>query len=216
VSIFAMSATADVIIYQETFDTGNMAGWTDRTAYDMTVTNSDFGYPGGSLVGTFGQQSIPSPETDAFRATSMSSVGAFVGDYWEDIGAFNGWQFSFYADDTLPSSLVLRFRGNSSVFFLSVSSQLADIDTWYDVAVPAAYGSGWVGGDEAAFSNALSSVEWVEVQVTRSGTMAQSYYMDNFDNGTWKGAMAIPEASVLMLCISGALLLHKTRKHFIK
>ena len=186
----------------------------DRDAGEMEVdwSNGQFYSGPGSLHGYFEEQIAPgSPETDAWRANSGSSGGAFTGDYWTDIGNFSGWRFQFYADDVLPSDLTIRFYDGVNWFSRAVGSQVTGLDNWFTVNVPLTYG-GWFGGSATDFSNALGNVTFIDVQITRNGTPEQHFYMDNFELYYDPLAGTIPEPATGLFWF-GAVLLYGLRRH---
>lgn len=211
-----LSAEAAVIL-TEAFET-TASGWVDRDAGDMTVSHAGMvGSPAGSLAGTFALQDVPSPQTDAWRANGGSSSGSFVGNYWTGLGGFFGWSFSFYAVDVLPSDLQIRFNGGGPTFFSGLLGQVHSVGSWYTVQAPTTYAGNWFGGSAVQWSNALANVQYVEVQVTRNGTTAQSYYFDNFSNGSSGGdpgpsGSAVPEPGGVGIVLLGAGMLWSARR----
>lgn len=198
------------VLGTETFG-GGQSGWVDRDVDEMTVSyNAGFGNAAGSLQGSFAAQGASSPETDAFRINAGSSGGMFTGDYWTDVPGFTAWTFSFYADDILPSDLLIRFNDGVNTFVRSVLSQVAAQDNWYTVTVPLSY-SGWLGGSASAFSNALSNVTFIDVQLTRNGTGAQNFFLDNFTL-TDTSVNAVPEPSTAGLLLASVAVLRAARK----
>ena len=198
------------VLGTETFG-GGISGWVDRDVDEMTVSyNAGFGNAAGSLQGLFEAQGASSPETDAFRITAGSSGGMFTGDYWTDVPGFTAWTFSFYADDILPSDLLIRFNDGVNTFVRSVLSQVTAQDNWYSVTVPLTY-VGWLGGSASAFSNALSNVTFIDVQLTRNGTGAQSYFLDNFTLSD-TAATSVPEPSTAGLLLASVAVLRAARK----
>lgn len=198
------------VLGTETFG-GGQSGWVDRDVDELTVSyNAGFGDLAGSLQGSFEAQGASSPETDAFRITAASSGGMFTGDYWTDVPGFTAWTFSFYADDILPSDLLIRFNDGVNTFVRTVLSQVVAQDTWYTVTVPLTY-AGWVGGSAAAFSNALSNVTFIDVQLTRNGTGAQDFFLDNFTLSDTAGG-AVPEPSTAGLLLASVAVLRAARK----
>jgi hypothetical protein len=197
--------------YTENF--ANLNGWVDRDAGEMTVShNAGFGNTAGSLQGSFASQGSPSPEIDAFRANTGSSGGNFTGDYWTDVPNFSSWSFDFYSDDILPSDVIVRFSDGINTFFRNVSVA-SSLNAWQSVSVSLSY-AGWFGGSASAFSNALAGVTFVDVQVSRSGTGAQTYFLDNFalnggGGGGGGGAVPEPEQGLLIL---GAMVLFAFRR----
>lgn len=208
---FALSGSA-AVLYTETF-TGSSAGWIDRdNLIDWDVSyNPGFGNPSGSLEGYFYPQDTPAPETDAWRINSGAN---FLGDYYTDVPTFTAWRFSFYAQDTLPSDLTVRFGDGVNVFALAVGSGVTSVGSWFTVTVPLTYGVGWYGGSALDFANALGGVTFIDVQVTRSGDMEQYYFMDNFEltDDPVNVASAIPEPSTGLFWF-GAILLYGLRRH---
>lgn len=166
--------------YVETFDVDD-AGWHDRDVGKMTVFHDpNFGLGPGSLGGSFAAQGILFPEIDAFRVDGSSSGGAFVGDYLNDVPAYKGWSFSFYAEDVLPSLLMVSFDANGTTFNRIVTPQIGSVGQWYTVELPLLYDGQWLGGSALAFSNGLSNVGYIDIQISRNGDGNQSYYIDNF------------------------------------
>lgn len=198
----------------ETF--GSQQNWTDRDVAEMSVSyNASIGDGGaGSLQGSFLAQGAQSPESDAFRASALagSSGGMFTGNYW-DIAPFAGWTFSFMSDDVLPSDLIVRFSNGTDLFLRSVLDQVTTgLDNWYTVTVPLTY-AGWLGGSATAFSNALNNVTFVDVQVTRNGTGAQDFFLDNFTLTNDSGAFAsVPEPSTAGLLLASVAVLRAARR----
>lgn len=155
------------------------SGWLDRDAGKMAVSWANIG-SGGALNGAFAAQGLGFPESDAFRATNTSSSGKFVGDYRAGGLVPLYLRFGFIAQDVLPSAVQCRLRGAGVTFFWFVTNNISALGTWYLISVPLDTTNGWVGGTETEFSNTLSSVDWVEVQVTRNGTSAQNFNIANF------------------------------------
>jgi hypothetical protein len=179
---FSVSVQA-AVFYTETFS-GSLNGWTDRDPGEMSVAyQSGFGDPAGSARGQFGNQLFPVPQTDAFRIDSGSSGGAFTGNYWDSYAGFTGFKFNFYATNVLPSTLSIRFGDGTNVFTGALSWQVLSTGSWYTVRVPLDYYNGhvaWFGGTAAQFSNALSAVSFIDIEITRNGTGTQRYFVDNF------------------------------------
>lgn len=181
--IVAASVASGAVFYTETFSS-DLSGWVDRDAGKMGDTwSSGFGNPGGSDKGTFAAQVFPSPQNDAWRATASSSSGKFAGDYWTKYLGFTGFRFDFYAANVLPSDLTLRIGNGANTFALALlplNTQIQTTGVWYTVSVPLDYVYPWLGGTPIQFTNVLSNVTFVDVQVSRNGKNAQSYYLDNF------------------------------------
>jgi hypothetical protein len=200
-------------IYTETFTGGN-SGWTDR---DGIMNNDAAGSPaafnGTSLVGTFALQGTPAPQTDAFRAVAGSSSGNFTGDYWAGAPNFTGFQLSFMAQDIAPllaGDVQVRFRGNGNTYFFNVGSYVPSIGSMFNISVPLTYTAGW-HGNAGAFSNALSNVQWVDVQINRGTTAAQTYYLGSF--GLTDTPMTfVPEPGSLMMVLLGSWLVLTVRE----
>lgn len=152
----------------------------------------------GHLVGDFGASLLP--EVDAFRITGTSSGGAFTGDYPTDVPGYTSWSFDFLAEDILPSGLnILINLGGGTLFQRSLLSQVVTVGQWNTITV-SLQSPGWFGGTSATFSNGLAAVNHIDIQVTRNGSLHQSYFLDNFSlNGD--PTMSVPEPSTAALFI---------------
>ena len=178
VLVAARAGAATIITDQ--FNSG-LDGWVDSNPAQMPVTaDTGFGLSLGSIKGVFAAQSLAFVQTGAFVATNTTDSGAFTGNYWTGATNFTGFTFNFYADTILPSDFILTFNGNGSTFSYSLENQSMGVGAWSSLAVPLTYGSGWLGGNATAFSNSLTSVQYVDVQLTRNGTSQQTYWLDNF------------------------------------
>jgi hypothetical protein len=179
----AASPAAGAVFYTETFSSGS-AGWTSRDPFEMAnAYSAGFGDPAGSLQGTFNSQGIfVTPETDAFRASGAGDTANFMGDYSAPaVAGYTGWTFDFYATNVLPSDISIRFGDGTNTFSYAAIWQVPTTGAWHTVKVPLTYSASWFGGGgEAGFSNALTSVNFIDVQITRSGGGTQRYYIDNF------------------------------------
>ncbi|MBU0677135.1 MAG: hypothetical protein KJ626_03385 [Verrucomicrobia bacterium] len=193
---------ADLVeVYRETWDS-DAAGWADRDSGKMSsVWSASTGQGAGSLQGSFSSQTVAFPEIDAFRLGASGSGGALTGNYWAH-GTPAAWTFDFLAADTPPSSLLLRFTGAGNSFFRAVDTVGVTVGGWSEVNVPLSSVEEWNSTDGVAFSNALGAVETVDIQIARSGSGAQSYYIDNFS----LLVSVVPEPGALSLILCGALL----------
>ena len=212
-ALLLVPAARAAVLGTDTFGSNPNVG--DRDPDEMAVSyNGTIG--AGSMQGFFASQDQSSPDSDAFRITSSSSGGSFTGDYWTDVPTFASWSFSFYADNVLASDMIVRFNGDGNTFAYSVFNQVSSIDHWYTVTVPLTY-AGWVGGSGLQFTNALGGVTFIDVQITRNGTGAQTYYLDNFslngpsESGGGSGG-AVPEPSTAGLLLASVAVLRATRK----
>ena len=180
VAVAVLSLTSPAAyFYTETFDSST-SGWVDRDLGKMAVAfNGDIGNPAGSLGGTFSSQPFPSPQVDAFRATSAASGMAFVGDY-NAVSGLTGFKFDFYSSNTLPSAVSVRIGNGTNIFSFAVAPQIISVGSWYTVGVPLTYQQGWFGGTASQFTNVLANVTFVDIEINRNGTSRQAYYVDNF------------------------------------
>jgi hypothetical protein len=202
-ALWILPAAGDVIWMRETWDEDD-AGWAGATS-EMTLEQSAFG--GGTLKGLFLAQTVPTAEVGGFRATSASSGGAHVGDYWASPYGFSGWRFDFYAADVLPSSLYVRFYDGANTFQANLLDQITATAQWTALTTPGpAFGvDAWIGpGGAAGLSNALAQVQWIELRVERNNVGSQSFYLDNFQQ-------VVPEPGALLLCLAGGGLLSALR-----
>ena len=210
-----LSAQGAVFVLEEF---GSDPSWVDRdVGVDMVLAwNSGFGNPAGSMQGSFAAQGTPFAETDAMRINSTSSGGQFSGNL---LGTYGGlgfdldtgyFEFRFYSDTVIPSDLRFRINGNGSTFSRSVLSQAPSVGGWQTITVDLSWG-GWLGGTEAQYQNVFSAVNFIDIQITRSGTGAQNFYVDNFGLGWGElvnpGDSAVPEAATAQFLLVGVLFL---------
>ena len=209
-------AARGAVFYTETFSSsgtvGGPSGWVDRDPGKMVDSwNSGFGHPAGSDQGTFAAQVFSLPQTDAWEANSTSSGGSFTGDYWVDTVGFTGFRLDFYAANVLPSDATLRFGDGTHVFSYSLGSQITAPGQWNQIGVTLNYAlGGWFGGTAAQFSNTLHSVTFVDVQVSRNGRGAQTYYLDNF--GLSNSLIFVPEPTSGLFWFGWALVFGGLRR----
>ena len=210
----AVLAASAASLYTEDFDPNNN-GWVGRDSVATVNNNGGVGNPAASAQMNFALQGSPTPQTDAFYADGTASGGAFTGDYFTDVPTFTSWVFDFYADDVLPSDLLVRFGDGVNTFFRSVSSQVTSIDNWHQVTVSLSY-AGWFGGTITDFNNALAAVSFVDVQVTRNGTGSQNYFLDNFQllGGGGGGGSVVPEPEHGLMALGAMVLLAARRFRF--
>ena len=70
---------------------------------------------------------------------------------------------------------------NFYVALLPLNQGVTTNGIWYTVNIPLSYSvAPWYGGTSAEFSNMLTSVSEIDIDVSRNGAAAQSYYIDNF------------------------------------
>lgn len=204
----AATFLAEDIIFQETF-TDAAGGWGDRDSGKMTVTldsGNDW------MVGQFGGQAFPTPQTDAFR---ISSGPNFTGNF-TGLG-ITGLSFDFYSANVLPSDLIIRLISGSGVFTYQFTP--TGIQMWQTFSVEMLWSYGWDGAGESAFNLGLTAVNAVEIQLTRRGTGAQSYYLDNvttYNTPLSWDTIAVPEPDTLGLFIVAAVVVLRNRRKFFR
>ena len=209
------------VLYSEDFNS-NLAstGWEDRDFGEMQVTwNSTFGDSAGSLQGRYATQGFPAPQTDAWHIDGAGDSANYMGNYWTPQN-LQGFYFDFYSSNAVPSDMTFRLSDGTNTFQFSLTPQLGTTNAWTTVYVPLNYDLGWYGGSEAAFSNALTSVQFIEIQTTRSGSANQYYFIDNFTLSNEVGLFAvIPEPNhlgLLALASWGMTRFRRLRRAFLE
>lgn len=215
VSGFALAAQAAILVTED-FEAG-ANGWTDRDLGEMAVTHQPDAVTlgNGAMQGVFASQMFAFPQTDAFVINTGTD---FLGDFT----GLTGITLDLYAQNVLPSDATLRLISGSDTFFYTLNLAVMSVGGWTPYAIPLAYAAGWQGG-EAAFNAALLSVDQVEVQLTRNGQGAQTFFLDNigtseddfgFSGGGGGGPSAVPEPSsvTLMFLVGVAVLYFKPRR----
>lgn len=216
--LFGFATAHAAVLASETFD-ADMSDWQDRDGGEMNVVHSagEGDNAPGSLAGTFAQQGILAPETDAFSATQAdnSSGGAFSGDYYTMYTNFTSLTFSFQPEDVLPSDAIVRISDGTYTFFRSFAAQVTTVGAWNPVSISLSY-SGWVGGTAGEFASVFNNVTFLDIQITRNGTNSQTYYLDdvalNYDEVN-PGGGAVPEAEAGMVFLFGATMIYAFRRH---
>ncbi len=192
-----MSANAAILTTEDfTTDPGNV---TDRDG-NMTVAHNGSGY----MTGTFASQAFPSPETDAFNITIPDFMGDYSGNGLTQIA------FDFFAVNVVPSDLFIRLIDGSNVFSYQFTTLALGANSF---TVDLVYSFGWTGLNSGAFATALTSIDAIEIEMTRSGTGAQEYRLDNLQTlntplGGGGGPSAVPEPNTLSfiaLVVAGGL-----------
>lgn len=204
--LLAATRLQAAVLFTEDFE-GGANGWSGAGG-GMTVTHQGgVGSPAsGAMQGVFAAQGMfPIPETDSFVIDSGTN---FLGNY----AGLTGFTFDLFAETVLPSDLAVRIWSGANVFFYAQTLDLMSPGAWTTFTVPLTYSAGWQDGGEVAFLSALDDVTRVEVQLTRSGSGEQYFYLDNFgtvntgfNNG---GGSAVPEPSVgIVMLYFGAILI---------
>lgn len=164
------------VAYVETFGSAAELDWGGRGSAAVDAN-------GGSLEASFEEQAtVPIPETGSMVATNTASGGAFSGNYVS--AGLNEIGFRFLAADVKPSAAILRIFGRERAYVKALDMTGLTPGEWktYKVSLEGLAEGGWNGGgaSEEDFLEDLEDVQWLEVQVTRRGTEAQRYRLDDF------------------------------------
>ena len=210
----AVHAAPAAVVYTELFTAG-ANGWGDRDAGEMSVSHqASVGSPASAAMqGQFSASVLPM--TDAFRIASGSD---FVGNYTTYGNGLTSIAFDLYADNVVPSDLFLRLVDGSNIYSYQLSLGSFSVDTWTTFSVELDYTYGWLGpGGATGFNTALTSVDALEIQLTRNGSSSQLYYLDNVQtlddplSGGGGDGSAVPEPSSLIFVALAALLVLNRR-----
>jgi len=179
-----VASATEYTIRRESWPRDTVEGWRDGTA-NWVVSLGSQPPADKTLTGEYGGQSVPLPQSDAFVADAGASQGWFAGDYTAGSNVPLHVSFDFLPVDVEPSLLLFRLAGtaggSTNVFFVPLTNQIAGAGDWRHITVPLQYDfADWVGPGAETFTNTLSDVRRLEVQVIRSGTNAQAYAIDNF------------------------------------
>jgi hypothetical protein len=216
-ALCAVTGAAHAIVLSTNEFNTTAENWGDRDGGEMTVgwTGSQ-GNPAGSMQGDFAN-GIFTPETDAFRLTTIPFGGDLTDGGTYDLVSFS---FQFYADTVLPSDLILRFGNGSATFFRGFT--LNSIDAWQTFTAPLTSVAGWFGGSQATFDTVLADTTFIELQVSRNSSVAQTYFFDNFQlngelsggggGGGGGGPSAVPEPNTLSLLGFAAMIAAAMRR----
>lgn len=210
-----MARAEGAVLYLEDF-TDTDGGWETRDG-EMSVSNDGVN---DWLVGSFSAQPFfPVPETDAFL---IDSGGNFLGGYsTASPNPLTQLRFRLMANDVLPSDLFIRLVNGGDVFSYQFNLGAMTIGNWSTFTVNLDWGYGWSGPSESAFNSALGAggVDQLEIQLTRSGTGAQLYYLDDVEtldtNLGGGGGSVVPEPNQALLLILGTVVVYSMRRSFL-
>lgn len=193
-------------LYLEEFPT-DAAGWTTRDG-EMTVTHDN---ANDWLVGSFAASFLP--QSDAFRIATGTN---FLGSYTSGSTNHPLTQISFglNAFNVLPGDLFIRLTDGTNTFSYQFAVS-GSTNAWQTYTANLTWSFGWSGLSELAFNSALTSVAAIEIQLSRSGNLAQNYYLDNvqtLNTDIGGGPGVIPEPSTVSLMISSLAVLAMDRR----
>lgn len=181
------------------------SGWHDNAAGGMAVTHDALN---DWMTLSFSAQGFPIPETGSLVYDSGPN---FLGNY-VSLG-ITQISFDFYAADVLPSELSLVLQGAGETFtYTFFPAFVGSFDTY---TVDLLWSYGWDGIGESAFNTAVRDVTAIEIQITRSGTGLQYYYIDNIS--TYDTPLdepvggVVPEPQTLSLFAVAAFLIYAMR-----
>lgn len=206
--LFAVPGAKGAILALEDFSGGFgdfSATSRDGTTFDPLSHNA-----GGWIEGTFDSQVFPAPETDAFYVNAGTD---FLGDYVTP--GLTQIRFDFRSTDIVPSDLIIRMKSGANVYSYQFSGLV--LNSWQTLTVDLDWDFGWSGASEAGFNSMLSSVTQIDIQITRNGTDAQTYQLDNFETldtniGDPGAPSAVPEPAVLSMFVTAMFVLMAGRR----
>lgn len=190
------------VLFSDDFS-ADAENWGDRDTGEMAVSHAaGFGNNAGSMRGHF--DADVSWDTDAWRLSTIPNGNDLTQGHTYTPTLFS---FQFYADNVVPSDLILRFGNGFDTFFRGFT--VSALDSWLSFSAPLTSVAGWFGGDQSAFDSVLQSTTFIELQVTRNGFDEQTYYFDNFQlqgNEGWQeggggGPSAVPEPNTITLLV---------------
>ncbi|HMP75717.1 MAG TPA: PEP-CTERM sorting domain-containing protein [Kiritimatiellia bacterium] len=218
------------VLLIESFDSD--PDWVDRDPGNMAVSHNALvgSTVNGSLEGAFASSFAPA--TDAFRINGTVDdginpnppppTGPWVGNYNTLYPGYQQFVFDFLPEDVLPSSFSIIISDGVNTFQRNLLPQLdSGAGAWYyDLSVPLVYDSTWaIFGTSAEFSAMMSSVSYIDIQITRNTSVEQSYFIDNFrltdDPVELNGSEAVPEPGTFALLALSVLALTALRKQLI-
>lgn len=191
--------------------------WLSRDGEMAVAWNDSVGNLAGSLQGFFSDQIVPFPEIDAFHVDYSVSGGPWVGDFYSLYPSNTQLTFDFMASDILPASLVIQISDGVNTFIRNLLPQVGGLGGFNSITIPLAYDASWLGGSALQFSNVLGSVSFIDLQLARNTSIAQTYFVDNFaiNNDalpTPPGSAAVPEASTLQFAAVAAVIVMLLRR----
>jgi len=173
------------------------------------------GYDAGNdwMTGSFALQGFPIPQTDAFVVDSAEFTGSYAG--------LTQLRFQMYAVNVLPSDLFIRIIDGANVFSYQFNPINSMDGNWGTFTVDLAWSFGWSGLSEAAFNTALTSVDQIEIQLSRNTGSFQEYYLDNVETldtelgGGGGGPSAVPEPTTMSMLLFVVIVGFVLRRHLV-
>ena len=165
------------------------------------------------MTGSFSAQGFAFPQTDALVINDGNFTGSYAG--------LTQIRFQMFAVNVLPSDLFIRIIDGANVFSYQFNPIAGMFNSWETFTVDLAWSYGWSGVSEAAFNTALTSVDQIEIQLSRNGSGAQVFRLDNVETldtllSGGGGPSAVPEPNTMSLIFLIAAFLVSIRRTLIK
>jgi len=196
-------ARADTIVGEHDWDPGPH-GWTNQMGWTEVTRPATGGNTGGWLRVTF-TNTTDDPGDSWSDVVSVSASNLYAGT-WSN---YMGIGFDFWSDDVVANALQVRWQSSTNSYVWGYVLTPPPTQSWSSVWAPLANWDDWAidpFGSEDQFLADLSTIDWIGVYVSRSGSGAQDYGIDNF-------GLHIPEpAELIMLAVALATSAYSRRK----
>jgi hypothetical protein len=166
--------------------TANVQGaqiFSESFASSSAAPLSSLSFGAGAWTYTGGAARVRFAKTDPFAlpdvATLRPASGSFTGNYAAaGIGVIG---FRFRAEAQLPSNLYLEWAGGSSVYQKVFTVHPSGGWQTFMASLASLEEGGWtvIHGTQEGFADALQSVTSVAIKITRTGSTAREYAIDD-------------------------------------
>ena len=183
------SAAADVILGSHDWDPGPH-GWTNEYGWTEVDRPTTGGNTGGWLRITF-TNTTADPGDSWSDLVKTDASGLYAGTWESDM-----WiAFDFWSGDVSANTLQVRWQSSTNSYVWGYVLTPPGAGSWSSLTASFGNWDDWdvdPGGSEDQYLADLTSIDWIGVLVTRSGTDEQVFGLDNFN-------LAIPEPEELFL-----------------
>lgn len=190
----AGSARAEVILGQHDWNSGPETGWDNLYNW----TSLDNGVNQNWLQVTFPTTSSPeSGQDEWYDVIYVQAADLFAGTWTPSMSL----RFDFFADDVTPQALQVQWQSSaSSSIWGATLTPAPTTDVWTRYELSLSNWQDWMfpGATEDQYLSDLSTIDWIGINIVRTGAGAQVYGLDDV-------TLTIPEPPEMVMLGSAIL-----------